>query len=144
MTMTTESGLQSNAVCKATGLSYRMLDYWTRLGAVGPSLDDGEGSGSRRLWSERDVLVLGAIARVYTDLDKLGIDQAGHGIIARLWRQLHDDGRAIIHRRTVTICVALNIADTCTHPADQRIHYPPPIGEVCARCGARVKDEGGG
>ena len=43
------------------GISYRQLDYWARTDLVRPSLCDASGSGSRRLYSYRDLLELRVI-----------------------------------------------------------------------------------
>ena len=43
------------------GISYRQLDYWARTDLVRPSLADAQGSGSRRLYSYRNLLELKAI-----------------------------------------------------------------------------------
>jgi DNA-binding transcriptional MerR regulator len=43
------------------GISYRQLDYWARTDLVRPSLCDAAGSGSRRLYSYRDLLELRVI-----------------------------------------------------------------------------------
>ena len=42
-------------VVRATGVSFRKLDYWDRLGYLSPSVKEAEGSGSRRLYSEEDL-----------------------------------------------------------------------------------------
>ncbi len=36
------------AVMNLTGLTYRQIDYWARLGVVKPSVKAGQGQGSRR------------------------------------------------------------------------------------------------
>lgn len=43
------------------GISYRQLDYWARTDLVTPSLAEARGSGSRRLYSYRDLLELKVI-----------------------------------------------------------------------------------
>lgn len=43
------------------GLTYRQLDYWTRIGLVEPSRR-AEGSGTQRMWSHDD---LARVARVF-------------------------------------------------------------------------------
>ena len=50
-----------------TGATYRQLDYWARTGVVTPSISAAAGYGSRRRWSDRDVV---AVARV-TDAARL-------------------------------------------------------------------------
>lgn len=48
-------------VVKMTGLSYRKLDYWVRIGYVESSVRDAHGSGSQRLYSAQDVERIQAI-----------------------------------------------------------------------------------
>jgi DNA-binding transcriptional MerR regulator len=43
------------------GISYRQLDYWTRTELISPSIQKGEGSGSRRRYSYKDLLELRVI-----------------------------------------------------------------------------------
>lgn len=48
--------LTSGALCKATGLPYRTLDFWCREGLITPSVQAGTGKGGDRLWSAADLL----------------------------------------------------------------------------------------
>ena len=50
--------------CGAAGITYRQLDYWARTGLVEPSLRAAQGSGSARLYSFRDILLLKLIKRL--------------------------------------------------------------------------------
>lgn len=45
-----------------TGLSYRQVDDLARKGVLGPSVASAAGRGTRRLYSERDVALLRAVA----------------------------------------------------------------------------------
>lgn len=56
-----EAPYYSHEVTRMTGLSYRTLDYWVRVGYVEPSIRDAHGSGSQRLYSERDLDQITAI-----------------------------------------------------------------------------------
>lgn len=58
-----ESGYRGAIACQAAGISYRQLDYWARTGLVVPSIRSATGSGSARLYSFRDILVLKVIKR---------------------------------------------------------------------------------
>lgn len=53
-----ETGYSGTKAAKIVGITYRQLDYWTRTELVRPSLAVAEGSGSRRLYSYRDLLEL--------------------------------------------------------------------------------------
>ena len=60
----TMTGYRGPAVCRAIGITYRQLDYWDRTGLVVPSVRSATGSGSQRLYSFRDVLVLKLVKRL--------------------------------------------------------------------------------
>jgi len=55
------TGFSGTKAAKIVGISYRQLDYWARTDLVRPSLADAAGSGSRRLYSYRDLLELRVI-----------------------------------------------------------------------------------
>jgi DNA-binding transcriptional MerR regulator len=57
-------GYRGPIACAAAGITYRQLDYWARTGLVAPSVRDAQGSGSQRLYSFRDVLVLKVVKRL--------------------------------------------------------------------------------
>ena len=59
-----ETGYRGPAVCRAIGITYRQLDHWARTGVVEPSIRPAVGSGSQRLYSFRDVLVLKVVKRL--------------------------------------------------------------------------------
>ena len=59
-----ECGYRGPTASKASGITYRQLDYWARTGLVVPSLRGAEGSGTQRLYSFRDVLVLKVVKRL--------------------------------------------------------------------------------
>lgn len=52
------SGFRGPIACKAAGITYRQLDYWARTGLVEPSLRGARGSGTQRLYSFKDILIL--------------------------------------------------------------------------------------
>ena len=58
-----EHGYRGVVACQAAGISYRQLDYWARTGLVVPSIRSASGSGSARLYSFTDILVLKVIRR---------------------------------------------------------------------------------
>ena len=57
-------GYRGPTACAATGITYRQLDYWARTGLVEPSVRAAQGSGSARLYSFRDILVLKVVKRL--------------------------------------------------------------------------------
>lgn len=54
-------GFSGRKTADIVGISYRQLDYWARTDLVRPSLAEARGSGSRRLYSYRDLLELKVI-----------------------------------------------------------------------------------
>jgi len=52
------------AACQAVGISYRQLDYWARTGLVEPSVRIASGSGTQRLYSFRDLVLLTVVKRL--------------------------------------------------------------------------------
>ena len=57
-------GYRGPTACKAAGITYRQLDYWARTGLVEPSVRGATGSGTQRLYSFRDILVLKVVKRL--------------------------------------------------------------------------------
>ena len=54
-------GFSGKRAAEIVGITYRQLDYWARTDLVRPSLADAQGSGSRRLYSYRNLLELKVI-----------------------------------------------------------------------------------
>jgi len=81
--------MRSPAVVAAVpGLTYRMLDYWTRQGYISPSLQAAAGSGTQREYSPADVAV---VARIMAGLEA-GLSLAAAVRVAR--------GESVPGRRT--------------------------------------------
>ena len=59
-----DAGYRGPTACNAAGITYRQLDYWARPGLVEPSVRGASGSGSQRLYSFRDILLLKVIKRL--------------------------------------------------------------------------------
>ncbi len=57
-------GFRGPQVCKIVGITYRQLDHWDRTGLLQPSLASARGSGTQRLYSYRDVVVLRIIKQL--------------------------------------------------------------------------------
>ena len=86
---THEQGFSSKSAAQIAGITYRQLDYWARRDIVRPSLTRASGSGSRRLYSYRDLLELRVIKTLIDSGIKLqqvrkGLnylrDQLGEGV----------------------------------------------------------------
>jgi len=59
-----DEGFRGPQVCQLVGISYRQLDYWARTGLLRPSLAEASGSGTKRVYSYRDLLELKVIKRL--------------------------------------------------------------------------------
>lgn len=57
-------GYLGKTAMEAADITYRQLDYWARTGLVVPSVRPAKGSGSQRLYSFRDILVLKTVKRL--------------------------------------------------------------------------------
>lgn len=62
--LSADVGYRGPTACGAAGITYRQLDYWARTGLVRPSVRPAAGSGSQRLYSFRDILVLKIVKRL--------------------------------------------------------------------------------
>ncbi|MBX6750288.1 MAG: MerR family transcriptional regulator [Micromonosporaceae bacterium] len=59
-----EVGYRGTTAHTVAGITYRQLDYWARTGLVVPSVRDASGSGTQRLYSFRDIVVLKVVKRL--------------------------------------------------------------------------------
>jgi len=57
-------GYRGPTACNAAGITYRQLDYWARTGLVEPTVREASGSGTQRLYSFRDILVLKVVKKL--------------------------------------------------------------------------------
>ena len=58
-----DTGFRGPIAHRVAGITYRQLDYWARTGLVVPSIRNAEGSGTQRLYSFRDILLLRVVKR---------------------------------------------------------------------------------
>jgi DNA-binding transcriptional MerR regulator len=63
-TLPSDTGYRGPTACSAAGITYRQLDYWARTGLVEPTVRGATGSGTQRLYSFRDILILKVIKRL--------------------------------------------------------------------------------
>ncbi|MDQ3105949.1 MAG: MerR family transcriptional regulator [Actinomycetota bacterium] len=59
-----DAGFRGPIACRAAGITYRQLDYWARTRLVEPTVRGATGSGTQRLYSFRDILLLKIIKRL--------------------------------------------------------------------------------
>lgn len=62
--MSEDTGFRGPTACSAAGITYRQLDYWARTKLVEPTVRSATGSGTQRLYSFRDILLLKIIKRL--------------------------------------------------------------------------------
>lgn len=59
-----QAGYRGAVAARATGISYRQLDYWARTELVEPTVRGAAGSGTQRLYGFRDIVVLKLVKRL--------------------------------------------------------------------------------
>lgn len=59
-----QTGYRGPVASSAAGITYRQLDYWARTGLLAPTVRGALGSGSQRLYSQRDILLLKTVSRL--------------------------------------------------------------------------------
>lgn len=57
-------GYRGTVASKVAGITYRQLDYWARKQILAPSVKPSHGSGSRRLYSFKDIVILAVSKRL--------------------------------------------------------------------------------
>ncbi|HSI26134.1 MAG TPA: MerR family transcriptional regulator [Aeromicrobium sp.] len=62
--MPEDTGFRGPTACNAAGITYRQLDYWARTKLVEPTVRSAGGSGTQRLYSFKDILLLKIIKRL--------------------------------------------------------------------------------
>lgn len=94
-------GYRGPTACQIAGITYRQLDYWARTGLVVPSIRGAKGSGSQRLYSFKDVLVLKIVKRLLdTGISlqniRVAVDHLrGHGVEDLAGITLFSDGVSV-------------------------------------------------
>jgi len=58
------SGYRGSVAMKDAGITSRQLDYWARKSIIEPSIHASSGSGSRRLYSFKDIAIMAVAKRL--------------------------------------------------------------------------------
>ncbi|WP_224400345.1 MerR family transcriptional regulator [Corynebacterium poyangense] len=101
-----EVGYRVPIACQVAGITYRQLDYWARTDLVTPSIRDARGSGSQRLYSFRDILILKIVKRLLdTGISlqniRLAVDKLRHHGVSDLAEiTLVSDGKTVYECRS--------------------------------------------
>lgn len=105
------SGYSGKQASEIVGISYRQLDYWARTDLVRPTGADAKGSGSRRVYTYRDLLEL----RVIKNLLDAGIRlESVREVFAYLRNHVDTDIAAahiVINGQSVVLCQGDQLID---------------------------------
>jgi DNA-binding transcriptional MerR regulator len=124
-----QQGYSGTKAATIVGISYRQLDYWARTDLVRPSLSDANGSGTRRMYSYRDLLEL----RVIKSLLDAGIKLESVRLAFRYLREHVDSDIAaatlVISGSDVVLCEGDMLIDVVRR-AGQGVLNVLPLGGV--------------
>jgi DNA-binding transcriptional MerR regulator len=81
-------GWSGTRTAEVVGITYRQLDYWARTDLVRPAITDAKGSGTRRLYSYRNLLELKVIKQLLDAGIRLEVVRE---VFAELRTRLGDD-----------------------------------------------------
>lgn len=105
------SGYSGKQASEIVGISYRQLDYWARTDLVRPTGADAKGSGSRRVYTYRDLLEL----RVIKNLLDAGIKlESVREVFAYLRNHVDTDivaAHIVINGQSVVLCQGDQLID---------------------------------
>ena len=62
--LSADVGYRGVEASRVAGITYRQLDYWARTGLIEPTVRGAKGSGSQRLYSFQDILLLKVVKRL--------------------------------------------------------------------------------
>jgi DNA-binding transcriptional MerR regulator len=97
-------GFSGRQAAEIVGITYRQLDYWARTDLLRPSAADAQGSGSRRIYTYRDLLELKVIKDMLDAGIKLG---SVRDVFDYLRRQLDADiasAHLVVSGGSVVLC----------------------------------------
>jgi DNA-binding transcriptional MerR regulator len=104
-------GFSGTRAAQIVNITYRQLDYWARTDLVRPAITDASGSGSRRLYSYRDLLELRIIKNLLDAGIKLeSIREAFRYLRARSERDIAS-AHLVISGTQVVLCDGDDIID---------------------------------
>jgi DNA-binding transcriptional MerR regulator len=110
-----EIGFSGTQAAKVVGITYRQLDYWARTDLIRPSLSDASGSGSRRRYSYKDLVVL----RIIKQLLDAGIKlESVREVFSYLRTHVSDDivsAHLVINGSSVVLCDGDQLVDVVKH-----------------------------
>ena len=94
-------GFRGPVACNLAGITYRQLDYWARTGLVSPEIRGAEGSGTQRLYSFRDLLMLKVVKKLL--VAGISLQQIRTAIEHLRLRGVHDLSQVTLMRDGVSV-----------------------------------------
>jgi DNA-binding transcriptional MerR regulator len=138
-------GYRGVAAMRAAGINYRQLDYWARTGLVVPSIRAASGSGTQRLYSFRDLVVLKVVKSLLDagvslqNIRKAIETLRAHGVEDLAGLTLISDGTTVYECRSAEEVVDLlqggqgvfgiAIGGACREIEGTLTHLPPDRGD---------------
>lgn len=106
-----DQGYSGSQAAEVVGITYRQLDYWARTDLIRPASCDAKGSGSRRVYTYRNLLEL----RVIKNLLDAGIKLES---VREVFRYLRDHvdteitaAHIVISGQSVVLCQGDQLVD---------------------------------
>ena len=112
-------GFSGRQAAEIVGITYRQLDYWARTDLLRPSAADAQGSGSRRVYTYRDLLELKVIKDMLDAGIKLG---SVRDVFDYLRRQLDADiasAHLVVSGGSVVLCNGEELLDVVRNGANR-------------------------
>jgi len=129
-------GYSGRQAAEIVGITYRQLDYWARTDLLRPSAADAQGSGSRRVYTYRDLLELKVIKDMLDAGIKLG---SVRDVFDYLRRQLDSDiasAHLVVSGGSVILCNGEELLDVVRN--GQGVLNVLPLRGVKADVDARI------
>lgn len=129
-------GFSGRQAAEIVGITYRQLDYWARTDLLRPSAADAQGSGSRRIYTYRDLLELKVIKDMLDAGIKLG---SVRDVFDYLRRQLDADiasAHLVVSGGSVVLCDGDELLDVVRN--GQGVLNVLPLRTVKADVDARI------
>lgn len=131
----------STQACAAVKITYRQLDHWVRKGLVRPSVDEGKGSGRRRLFSAEDVVHLWLIRVLLGAGFSLGKIQRMFDYVKRELREVDlESAHLIISGDSVALVSREQLVEVLSQPGQGMLNICP-LGDVAEIFGPAVVEK---
>lgn len=134
-----ERGYRGTVASNVAGITYRQLDYWARKQIVVPSITPSHGSGSRRLYSFKDIVIL-AVSKKLLDVgvNLANVTSAIEFLMQRSCQQL-EHTTILCDGDTVHECIGGEQMESLLH--DGRAVFGISVGSLWHRVEERLEDE---